>query len=336
MPSLISIIVPAYNERENVEELARRLGLVFAERLPGYAFEAIIVENGSADDTWEKLEGVHLDDPRFKAVQLARNFRMDGGITAGLQYATGDAAVIMTADLQDPPEVIPEFVAKWEEGYENVYGIVTERQGTGPIRRLNSEMFYWLAGKLTGEAFPRNASDFRLVDRRVYEAVRNMDERNRFLRGLFAWVGFRSIGVPHARPPRVAGVSNAHTFKVLDLALKGIFAHSYVLLKLISLVGLTLSALSAVALVMLTVRFILFGVPFAGFGTIVCLVILLFGFLFTMLGVMSEYVGLIYEEVKQRPNFVVRQTLGTGDPRTGRGPLEGGAAVSRGEPQRSS
>jgi dolichol-phosphate mannosyltransferase len=336
MPSLISIIVPAYNERENVEELARRLGLVFAERLPGYAFEAIIVENGSADDTWEKLEGVHLDDPRFKAVQLARNFRMDGGITAGLQYATGDAAVIMTADLQDPPEVIPEFVAKWEEGYENVYGIVTERQGTGPIRRLNSEMFYWLAGKLTGEAFPRNASDFRLVDRRVYEAVRNMDERNRFLRGLFAWVGFRSIGVPHARPPRVAGVSNAHTFKVLDLALKGIFAHSYVLLKLISLVGLTLSALSAVALVMLTVRFILFGVPFAGFGTIVCLVILLFGFLFTMLGVMSEYVGLIYEEVKQRPNFVVRQTLGTGDPRTGRGPLEGGAAVSRSEPQRSS
>jgi dolichol-phosphate mannosyltransferase len=178
MPSLISIIVPAYNERENVEELARRLGLVFAERLPGYAFEAIIVENGSADDTWEKLEGVHLADPRFKAVQLARNFRMDGGITAGLQYATGDAAVIMTADLQDPPEVIPEFVAKWEEGYENVYGIVTERQGTGPIRRLNSEMFYWLAGKLTGEAFPRNASDFRLVDRRVYEAVRNMDERN--------------------------------------------------------------------------------------------------------------------------------------------------------------
>jgi dolichol-phosphate mannosyltransferase len=335
MPPLISIIVPAYNERDNVQELARRLGLVFAERLPGYGLEAIIVENGSADDTWKKLEAVHLDDPRFKAVQLARNFRMDGGITAGLQYATGDAAVIMTADLQDPPEVIPELVARWEEGYENVYGIVTERQGTGPMRRLNSKMFYWLAGKLTGEAFPRNASDFRLVDRRVYEAVRDMDERNRFMRGLFAWVGFRSIGVPHTRPPRFGGVSHAHTFKVLDLAMKGIFAHSYVLLKLISLVGVALSVLSVVALALLTFRFVLFGVPFAGFGTIVCLVILLFGFLFTMLGVMSEYVGLIYEEVKQRPNFVVRQTLGIDDPATDPDPLGGGAAGSRRETQRS-
>jgi dolichol-phosphate mannosyltransferase len=327
MSRTISIIVPAYNERDNVEELARRLDRVFAERLPGYDFEAIIVENGSADDTWDKLERIHMADPRFKIVQLARNFRMDGGITAGLEYATGDAAVIMTADLQDPPEVIPEFVAKWEEGYENVYGIVTERQGTGPIRRMNSRLFYLLAGKLTGERFPRNASDFRLVDRRVYETVRGMDERNRFLRGLFGWVGFRSIGVPHVRPPRFGGVSNAHSFGVIDLALKGIFAHSYVPLKFAGLVGVGLSALSFVALVLLTIRFILFGVPFAGFGTIICLVILLFGFLFTMLGVLSEYVALIYEEVKQRPNFVVRQTVGLD---------EGARAAARPEaPQRT-
>jgi polyisoprenyl-phosphate glycosyltransferase len=306
---LISVIVPAYNETDCVDELARRLGDVF-DSLPAYEWEAIIVENGSLDDTYDKLVAIRERDRRFKIVQLARNFRMDGGITAGLSYASGDAAVIMTADLQDPPELIPEFVAKWEEGYENIYGIVTERQGTGPIRTFNSKAFYWLAGKLTSDAIPRNASDFRLVDRKVYETVRGMEERNRFIRGLFAWSGFRSIGVEHKREPRFGGVSNAHSLKVVDLAMKGIFAHSYVPLKLISIFGVALSLLSFVVLVALSLRFLFLGVPFAGFGTIVGLILLLFGFLFTMLGIVSEYIGLIYEEVKQRPNYVVRETLG--------------------------
>ena len=306
---LISVIVPAYNESACVDELARRLGAVF-DGLSAYRWEAIIVENGSLDDTYERLVAIRERDPRFKIVQLARNFRMDGGITAGLQFASGDAAVIMTADLQDPPELIAQFVAKWEEGYENIYGIVTERQGTGPIRTFNSKAFYWLAGKLTSDAIPRNASDFRLVDRRVYETVRGMEERNRFIRGLFAWSGFRSVGVEHKREPRFGGVSNAHSLKVIDLALKGIFAHSYVPLKLISLFGAALSLLSFIVLVALSLRFLFLGVPFAGFGTIVGLILLLFGFLFTMLGIVSEYVGLIYEEVKQRPNYVVRETHG--------------------------
>ena len=309
---LISVIVPAYNETACVDELARRLGAVF-DGLSAYRWEAIIVENGSLDDTYERLVAIRERDPRFKIVQLARNFRMDGGITAGLQFASGDAAVIMTADLQDPPELIAQFVAKWEEGYENIYGIVTERQGTGPIRTFNSKAFYWLAGKLTSDAIPRNASDFRLVDRRVYETVRGMEERNRFIRGLFAWSGFRSVGVEHKREPRFGGVSNAHSLKVIDLALKGIFAHSYVPLKLISAFGAALSLLSFIVLVALSLRFLFLGVPFAGFGTIVGLILLLFGFLFTMLGIVSEYVGLIYEEVKQRPNYVVRETHGLED-----------------------
>jgi dolichol-phosphate mannosyltransferase len=309
---LISVIVPAYNETACVDELARRLGDVF-DGLSAYRWEAIIVENGSVDDTYERLVAIRERDPRFKIVQLARNFRMDGGITAGLQFASGDAAVIMTADLQDPPELIAQFVAKWEEGYENIYGIVTERQGTGPIRTFNSKAFYWLAGKLTSDAIPRNASDFRLVDRRVYETVRGMEERNRFIRGLFAWSGFRSVGVEHKREPRFGGVSNAHSLKVIDLALKGIFAHSYVPLKLISLFGAALSLLSFIVLVALSLRFLFLGVPFAGFGTIVGLILLLFGFLFTMLGIVSEYIGLIYEEVKQRPNYVVRETHGLED-----------------------
>ena len=182
---LISLIIPAYNEEDCVDELARRLSQVF-DAETHYDFEVIIIENGSIDSTWEKLQVISKADNRFKILKLSRNFRMDGGLTAGLDYVNGDACVLMTADLQDPPELIPTFLRKWEEGFENVYGIVTKREGTGPIRTMNSKLFYWLAGKLTDGRIPRNASDFRLVDRKVYVAVRGMTERNRFVRGLFA------------------------------------------------------------------------------------------------------------------------------------------------------
>jgi dolichol-phosphate mannosyltransferase len=309
---LISVIVPAYNEEECVEELARRLGKVFDEN-PKYEFEAIIVENGSADGTWDLLQEIHRKDERFKTVRLARNFRMDGGLTAGLHFAKGEAAVLMTADLQDPPELISEFIKKWEEGYENIYMVVTKRTGTGPLRTFNSKAFYWLAGKLTDDRIPKNASDFRLVDRKVYETVRSMDERNRFVRGLFAWVGFKSTGIEAERPERFGGVSNAHSLKVIDLAFKGIFSHSYVPLKLITVTGIMLSGLSMLAMVIFATAWIFVGVPFAGFGTLVSLGLLMFGILTFMLGLIAEYVGLIYEEVKRRPNFIVSTSLGIQD-----------------------
>lgn len=309
MKKLISVIIPAYNEEDCVEELARRLSAVF-DANSSYDFEAIIVENGSVDRTWELLKKINENDQRFKIVRLARNFRMDGGLTAGLHYAKGDAAVLMTADLQDPPELISDFILKWEEGYENIYMVVTERTGTGPIRTFNSKAFYWLAGKLTDGRIPRNASDYRLVDRKVYEAVRSMDERNRFVRGLFAWVGFKSVGIEAVRAERFGGVSNAHSLKVIDLAFKGIFSHSYIPLKIITLTGVTLSATSFFAFVSFAITWIFDGVPFAGFGTLVSLALLAFGILTFMLGLIAEYVGLIYEEVKQRPNFVVTTVLG--------------------------
>lgn len=308
MKKLISLIIPAYNEEECVDELTSRLKAVFAAEKE-YDFEVVIIENGSEDSTWAKLQAIAHSDSRFRIVKLSRNFRMDGGLTAGLDYVTGDACVLMTADLQDPPELIPLFIRKWEDGWENVYGVITKRDGTGPIRRLNSAIFYWLAGKLTDGRLPRNASDFRLVDRKVYETVRSMQERNRFVRGLFAWVGFKSIGIPMERPPRFGGVSNAHTFKVLDLAFKGIFAHSYKPLRLITLFGLLLSVLSFFSIIPLLLLWILEGVPFAGFGTLVSLFLLILGFLSLMLGIVSEYVGLIYEEAKGRPNYVVSETI---------------------------
>jgi glycosyltransferase involved in cell wall biosynthesis len=305
----IALIVPAYNESECVDELARRLAAVF-DAEPAYDFEALIVENGSTDDTMDKLLAIHLADPRFKILQLARNFRMDGGLTAGLNVIDADAVVLMTADLQDPPEFIPEMLRKWEEGYENIYGVVTERRGTGPIRTMNSRLFYWLAGKLTNDRITSNASDFRLVDRKVYEAVRSMDERNRFVRGLFSWVGFKSIGLPMVRLPRFAGKSKAHSLGVIDLAFKGIFAHSYVPLRLITLTGFLLSGIAAIAVFVLAFGFVFRGVPFPGFGSLICLMLVGFGVVTLLLGVVGEYLALIYEEVKLRPNFVVTRKVG--------------------------
>jgi len=301
---LISVIIPAYNEEDCVEELSRRLGQVFDSE-QNYSFEVVIVENGSIDSTWVKLQEITARDLRFKAVKLSRNFRMDGGLTAGLEFISGDACVLMTADLQDPPELIPAFLRKWEEGWENVYGVVTKRKGTGPIRTMNSKLFYWVAGKMTDGKIPKNASDFRLVDKKVYSTVKSMTERNRFVRGLYGWVGFKSIGIPMERPPRYGGVSNAHTALVIDLAFKGVFAHSYKPLRLITIFGVTVSFISFISIPVLAGIWITKGVPFAGFGTLVAISLLLFGITYLILGVISEYIGLIYEEVKARPNFIV-------------------------------
>lgn len=309
MKKLVSVIVPAFNEESCIDELARRLKIVFSKN-EKYDFEALIIENGSTDRTWEILKVINVKDPRFKVIRLARNFRMDGGITAGLNFAKGDAVVFMTADLQDPPELISEFIKKWEDGFENVYMQVSKRVGTGPLRTFNSKAFYWLAGKLTDNRIPKNVSDFRLLDRKVYEAVRGMNERNRFVRGLVAWVGFRSVGVEAERPERFGGESKAHSLKVIDLAFKGIFSHSYVPLKLITMTGVALSLISFVSLILWMIVWLTSGVPFAGFGTIVSLAVLAFGTLTFMLGIIAEYLGLIYEEVKGRPNFIVAEQLG--------------------------
>jgi polyisoprenyl-phosphate glycosyltransferase len=310
----IEVVVPAFNEELCIEELARRLAAMF-DRESGYDWSAIIVENGSTDGTWPLLQRVAAADPRFKVVRLARNFHMDGGLTAGLEFVTADACVFMTADLQDPPEAIPAFVRQWEAGHDNVYGLVTQRQGTGPIRRLNSHLFYWLANTLSDGRLTRNASDFRLMDRRLYETLRDMDERNRFMRGLVAWAGFESVGVPVPRPPRFAGESKAYTWPVIGMAIKGIFAHSYKPLRLISVTGLVASLVAVVLLVHNIWRAFVQGVPFAGYGTITSLLLLIFGMLSLMLGVIAEYIGLIYEEVKRRPNFIVKQTVGLDLPR---------------------
>ncbi len=306
----ISVVVPAFNEEDCVDELAHRLSLVAAELSERYQFEFLIVENGSRDRTLEKLVQIHRADSRFKVLRLSRNFGIEGAITAGLRNIDGDAAVIMCADLQDPPELIPVLIERWESGYKNVYAVVRNRSDEGPARRLFTRMFYWLVNRLHDSPVPANASDFRLVDRSLYLTLNKFNEKTRMLRTIWSWIGGPSIGVPFDRPPRHGGKSTYAFRRNIAFALRGIMSGSTTPLKIIPFFGTTLSLFSFVLLIGFIVRWIITGVPFNGFGTILAVILLLFGLLFLLLGMLAEYVGLIFEEVRNRPLYVASELYG--------------------------
>lgn len=309
MKRLISIVIPAYNEEDVVDELKKRIQEVM--KINGtYIFEVIIVENGSWDTTFDKLEQINADDPRFKVVQLSRNFGPDGGITAGLSQAKGDAAVIMNADLQDPPEMITLFIKKWEDGYDIVYGIIQKRDGVSYLRKILSNIAYKIINKLTDRTIPENAGDFRLIDRSVYTIINEMNEQNKYLRGLIAWTGFRQIGIPYERPARFAGDSKAGFSTALDVAMNGIFSFSYFPLKLATVIGFTLSVLSFVLIVFEISLFFIYGREVPGYTSTILLMLFLFGMLFLLLGIVGIYLGRIYDEVKQRPNYIIKKKVG--------------------------
>jgi dolichol-phosphate mannosyltransferase len=309
MKKLISIVIPAYNEEEVLDELKRRLQQVM-NNCDKYDFEVIIVENGSSDSSFEKLLLIHFEDPRFKIVQLSRNFECDGGIGAGLQYAKGDAAVIMNADLQDPPEMIPSFIELWEKGNEIVYGIIGQREGVPFLRKFLSRAAYIIISKLSNDMIPENVSDFRLVDKRVYSVINKMPEKNKFLRGLFVWTGFKQIGIPYKRPPRFAGSSKADFITVWKVAMNGIFSFSYFPLKIATGLGFVLSLISFVIAIFEIFLFLIYGREVPGFTTLILTVLFCFGVLFFLLGIFGKYIERIYEEVKQRPNYIVKNTIG--------------------------
>ena len=308
--SLISIVIPFYNEQENVEELYRRFAMLFALEKK-YNFELIAVEHGSTDSTFAKLLDLHQKDKRVKILQLSKNFgTADAGIVAGLHFVKGSALVITTADLQDPPEVISKFLRKWENGYEIVYGIIKKRADTSFSRKILSLLFYKILNLATGNIFPQNVSDFRLIDKRVYEVVKTMPERNKFLRGIIIWTGFSQTGVPFNRSKRFAGESKADFLTVLKVAANGIFSFSYAPLKLVTIMGFILSLISFSMIIVQISLFMIYGRGAPGISTIVILISFLFSMLFLILGVIGEYLSRIYDEVKQRPNFIVRKKLG--------------------------
>lgn len=304
---LISFVFPVYNEAENLPELLKQLITLFDSQ-QNHDWEAVFVEHGSSDSSFLILEKTGKIDPRIKTLRLSRNFGADGGVAAGMKYAKGDALIIMMADLQEPFSVIPKFVSQWKAGNEIVYGVVKKRTA-GPLRNFMSRLFYRIMNLLTGNIFPENASDFRLIDRKVYEAVNSMPEQNKYLRGLVAWTGFKSVGVPFDRKTRYAGESKANFKTVLKVASNGIFSFSYFPLRLVSITGIGLTIVSfLLGLFYLSLYFIQ-GRQAPGAATIILIMLFLFGVLFFILGIISEYLARMYEEVKGRPTHIVKETI---------------------------
>lgn len=308
----ITIVSSAYNEEECIDAFCEAL-LDISEKLKNkYLWEFIIVDNGSIDSTFDKLCSFSQKDSRFKIIKLTRNFNFFGGLSCGLKHATGDAAIVMCADLEDPPSIIPQFIEKWEQGYKNVYGIIQRRQGNW-LRRLNSKIFYWIIYHLSGRIIPKNVAEFRLVDRAVYQAVNNMPEFNRFLRGLFSWTGFKSIGIPFDRGTRMGGRSKASTLVVFLIAVQSVLSFSHLPIRLASILGGVLSLFSFLSFIFFFITYLIFPGPFKGFATILCLFFLMFGLLFIILGILGEYVGLIFDDIKKRPIYIVDQKVGFDD-----------------------
>ena len=311
----ISIAIPAYNEEANLPELVDRLSAVF-ESLPEYEFEVVICENGSTDGSERFLRQVASQDSRFTIVQLIRNFHMEGGMIAALAHVSGDACIIMSADLQDPPELIPELIRRWEAGADNVYTVISRRHGESIFRRLAANVFYFLLARVSDHEVPRNASDFRLVSRRAYEAFNSLPERVKVVRSTWAWLGFPSASVSYEREPRRAGKSSFKPFVTAPFAFRALLAGSFRILRAFSLLGFLLFAASVSAAIGVVAYVLVRGVPFPGFGTITVLVLLLFSLLFLFLGVIAEYLSVVYEEVRQRPSFIVASVVkGTGTTR---------------------
>jgi glycosyltransferase involved in cell wall biosynthesis len=304
----VSIAIPAYNEEANLPELVDRLSAVF-ESLPEYEFEVVICENGSTDGSERFLRQVASRDSRFTIVQLIRNFHMEGGMIAALAHVSGDACIIMSADLQDPPELIPELIRRWEAGTDNVYTVISRRHGESIFRRLAANVFYFLLARVSDHEVPRNASDFRLVSRRAYEAFNSLPERVKVVRSTWAWLGFPSASVSYEREPRRAGKSSFKPFVTAPFAFRALLAGSFRILRAFSLLGFLLFAASISAAVGITLYVLLRGVPFPGFGTITVLILLLFSLLFLFLGVIAEYLSVVYEEVRQRPSFIVASVI---------------------------
>lgn len=303
----VSVVVPIFNEEETLEALYRRLHQVLDAGAEAY--EVIFVNDGSRDGSEDLLREFHRRTPAFKTINFSRNFGHQVAVTCGLDHAAGDAIIVMDGDLQDPPEVLPALIERWREGYEVVYAV---RQGRkeNVFKRAAYKAFYWILHRVSYLDIPLDSGDFSLVDRRVVEVLRAMPERNRFVRGLRTWAGFRQIGYEYAREARYAGESKYSLGKLLKLAFDGLVSYSYVPLRLVSNVGLLVSG-SALAYMGYLLLARLFGdVPIQGWTSTVVIELFLGGVQLLSLGVIGEYVGRIFEEVKQRPHYIVRDRVG--------------------------
>lgn len=311
----ISVVAPVFNEEETLPEFYRRVRAVMDEL--GEPWELVLVDDGSSDDSFRICRELHEQDPRVRVVRFARNFGHQIAITAGMDHARGDAVVTIDSDLQDPPEVIPDLVARWREGYHVVYGVRAEREGETWFKLFTARLFYRLIAALTDIRIPMEAGDFRLLDRKVVEDMRRLREHRRFIRGMTSWVGYRQVGVPYHRHARFAGQTKYPFRKMFRLALDAITGFSDVPLRLAWTFGAVLLVLGVLlGLVLLGLR--LAGqAPLAGQGLMLTAAILLSGTQLLLLGIIGEYLARIYDEVRNRPLYTVMEVLEDGNGKAG-------------------
>jgi len=309
MSGLISIVVPCFNEEEVLRSTNRRLVMVL-EQL-SLSFEILYVDDGSTDATPEILRELQALDERIRVIRFSRNFGHQMAITAGLEHAAGDAVAIIDADLQDPPEVLADFVAKWTEGFQVVYGVRTERDGETAFKLWTAKIFYRTMGNLSDTEIPLDTGDFRLMDRLVVDALLAMPERDRFVRGMVSWLGFSQAAVPYHRAVRAAGVTKFSFFKMVKFATDGIVSFSILPLRLATWVGFAASGIALLG-VLITVVERLIGVEglVRGWASVLVAILFIGGVQLICMGIIGEYVGRIYGESKRRPLYVVRERLG--------------------------
>jgi glycosyltransferase involved in cell wall biosynthesis len=309
---MLSVIVPCFNEEAGIAECHRRLSAVLAGI--GAPYEIVYVNDGSRDGTYAALTALHRQDAHAVLVQLSRNFGHQIAVSAGLDVAKGDAVVILDADLQDPPEVIPQMYALWVQGMHVVYGLRTHRDGESGFKLWTAKLFYRVMNRLSDVQIPLDTGDFRLMDRRVVDVLLQMPERHRLLRAMCSWVGFRQTGLHYERAARFAGKTKYPLGKMMNLALDGIFSFSTVPLRMLTLLGFAAAALSFVGILWALGVRILTRHWVAGWATLFVVILLLSGLQMISLGVIGEYVGRVYTEVKQRPLFIVASILRAGEP----------------------
>ena len=308
----LSLVIAAYNEEDVLHILFERLETVMAGL--GESYEIVCVNDGSRDRTAEILNAAHEADPRIKVIHLARNFGKELALTAGLDFATGKAVIPLDADLQDPPELIADFLRLWREGYDVVFAVREARDTDSWLKRRTAGAFYATLGRLSNVRIPANAGDFRLMDRRVVDALKQLRERNRFMKGLFSWVGFRQTSIPYRRPERAAGKTKFNYWKLWNFALDGITGYSTLPLRIAGYSGLLFALVAMVYGAFLLLRTVVFGVDLPGYASLMVAVIFMGGVQLVVLGIIGEYLGRMYDEAKQRPRYVVDSVKGLESP----------------------
>ncbi len=310
----ITIIAPVYNEEPVLPELYRRVSAIMDAT--GESWELLLIDDGSRDRSAEIIASLHAQDGRVKGISFSRNFGFQEAVTAGLDYALGDAVVLTDADLQDPPEVIPQMIAKWREGYDVVYGVRESREGETWFKLLTAKLFYRLIHRITSVNIPLDTGDFRLMDRRVVDALCLMRERNRFLRGMVPWVGYRQTGIYFKRAPRYAGEAKYSSFRrMFRFAMNAITSFSYLPLQLATYLGFAIAAISALAIIIVILLRIFSPHELTGQATTLVAVLFLGGVQLISLGIIGEYLGRIYDEVKKRPLYLIDRTWGIDRPK---------------------